>query len=37
MSVGVTYGYGSLEELKTAGATHTVNTVEELKALIFKL
>jgi phosphoglycolate phosphatase len=36
-SVGVTYGYGSIEELETAGATHTVNTVEELKALIFKL
>lgn len=29
-SVGVLYGYGSLEELKNAGATYIVRNVEEL-------
>ena len=35
-SIGVLYGYGSYEELESAGATMIVETVEELgKALMF--
>ncbi|MGE7914375.1 HAD family hydrolase [Lysinibacillus xylanilyticus] len=33
-SIGVTYGYGSLEELTDAKATYIVNSVIELKELI---
>ena len=29
-TIGVTYGYGTREELEAAGATHVVDTVEEL-------
>ena len=34
-SVGVLYGYGSLEELSDAGADVIVNTVEDLKRFLF--
>ena len=30
-SIGVTYGYGSQEELQAASANYIVDTVEELK------
>jgi len=33
-SIGVCYGYGSLEELTKAGATHIVRDVEELSRLL---
>ena len=33
-SIGVTYGYGGFEELKNAGATYTVDSVEELSELL---
>ncbi len=33
-SVGVLYGYGSRQELETAGATHIAETVEDLTKLI---
>ena len=33
-SVGNTWGYGSYNELKSAGATHIVDTTEELYRLI---
>jgi phosphoglycolate phosphatase len=33
-SVGVTYGAGSREELTAAGATHVVDTLSELEALL---
>jgi len=36
-TVGVTYGYGSREELETAGACRAVDTVEELKATLLSL
>lgn len=35
-SIGVTYGYGSAEELQAAGADHIVNSVEELRLLLMK-
>lgn len=34
LSVGVTYGYGSREELQEAGADRIVDTVEELQAIL---
>lgn len=34
-SIGVTYGYGSEEELKDAGATHIAHNAEEIKEIIF--
>lgn len=33
-TIGVTYGYGSEEELQSAGATHIAHSVEELGALL---
>ena len=36
-SIGVTYGYGSREELVAAGATHIVSSVGELLALSLSL
>ncbi len=33
-SIGVTYGYGSLQELQNAHPTHLANSIEELKLLI---
>lgn len=33
-SIGVTYGYGSLEELTDAQATYIVNSVNEIKELL---
>lgn len=33
-TVGVLYGYGSQEEIKAAGPTHTVNTVTELQSVL---
>lgn len=33
-TVGVTYGYGTEEELRQAGATHIARSVEELTALL---
>ena len=33
-SIGVTYGYGNREELKEAGATYIVDTVEEIDQLL---
>lgn len=35
-TIGVLYGYGSREELTTAGATHIVESVEELKQYLLK-
>ena len=32
--VGVLYGYGSREELETAGATDTVESVAQLQTLL---
>ena len=34
-SVGVTYGYGSEEELRSAGATYIAHNTEELEKFIF--
>lgn len=34
-SIGVLWGYGSLEELKEEGATHTARNTNELTALLF--
>jgi membrane protease YdiL (CAAX protease family) len=34
--IGVTYGYGGMEELKEARAHYIVNTVEELKTLLLR-
>lgn len=36
-SVGVTYGYGSLDELKNAGATYIVDSVSALKDFLSKI
>lgn len=33
-SIGVTFGYGSYEELKEAGATYIVNTPNEIKKIL---
>ena len=33
-SIGVEYGYGTFDELKNAGATYIVKTVDELKDLL---
>lgn len=33
-SIGVLFGYGSLEELQKAGATHIAKTVEDITAII---
>lgn len=33
-SIGVTYGYGSLQELRSADPTHLANSIEDLKSLI---
>ena len=33
-SIGVTYGFGSEEELKTAGANYIAHNAEELKNII---
>ena len=33
-SIGVEYGYGTFDELKNAGATYVVKTVDELKDLL---
>ncbi|MGA3601916.1 HAD hydrolase-like protein [Lysinibacillus agricola] len=33
-SIGVSYGYGSLEELTDAQATYIVNSVNEIKELL---
>ncbi len=33
-SVGVTFGYGSYEELKEAGATYIVNTPKEIESIL---
>lgn len=35
-SIGVTYGYGSFEELRHANPTHIVTSVEELKAILLQ-
>ncbi len=35
--IGVTYGFGSLEELKTAGADYIATTFDEIKEILFKL
>lgn len=35
-SIGVTYGYGSLEELQAANANYIVNTVKELQDFFIK-
>lgn len=35
-SVGVTYGYGSMEELKEAHADYIVRSVDELKSLLMR-
>lgn len=35
-SIGVTFGFGSEEELKEAGATHIASTAEEIKAIIIE-
>ena len=36
-SIGVLYGYGSLEEFQNAGASYVVNTVYELGQLLYSL
>ena len=33
-SIGVLYGYGSLDELVSSGATYTVNTPDEIKDIL---
>lgn len=35
-SIGVTYGFGSEEELKTAGANYIAHNAEELKRILFE-
>lgn len=35
-SIAVTYGYGDLQELQKAGATHLVESVEDLKKLLIR-
>lgn len=35
-SIGVTYGYGSREELEKAGADAIASSVEELQALLLQ-
>ena len=37
VSVGVTYGFGGLDELSGAGADRIVDSVEELEKLLLKL
>ena len=34
-SIGVTYGFGSEQELKSAGANYIVHSIKELKNIIF--
>jgi phosphoglycolate phosphatase len=34
-SIGVTYGYGSLEELSHVNPTHIIEQVDQLQALLF--
>lgn len=34
-SIGVTYGYGSEEELKKSGATHIAGSADEIRNLLF--
>lgn len=34
-SIGVEYGYGNYDELKSAGATHIAKTVSDLKSIVF--
>ncbi len=34
--IGVTYGFGSRDELLAAGAEYIVNSAEDLKALLLK-
>ena len=36
-SIGVLYGFGSLEEFQDAGASYVVNTVDELRQLLYSL
>ena len=36
-SIGVLFGYGDIEELTDAGATHIAPTVKELKELLLSL
>jgi len=36
-SIGVTYGFGSEEELKTAGANYIAHNAEELKDILLKV
>jgi len=36
-SIGVLYGYGSLEEFQDAGASYVVNTVKELGQLLYSI
>jgi phosphoglycolate phosphatase len=36
-SIGITYGYGSREELESAGAHHIVDTPEQIRDLILRL
>ena len=35
-SIGVTFGYGSREELKEAGADYIVDNINELKEMLLK-
>ena len=35
--VGVTYGYGSYDELLQSGATHIVETTQELEKLLLSI
>lgn len=35
-SIGVTYGYGSFEELRHANPTHIVTSVDKLKAILLQ-
>lgn len=35
-SIGVTYGYGSFEELRHANPTHIVNSVDQLKDILLR-
>jgi len=35
--IGVTYGFGSEEELKTAGANYIAHNAEELKDILLKV
>ena len=36
-SIGVLFGYGDIEELTTAGATHIAGNVAELREILFRL